>query len=262
MLRPVAAVLVAVLALSACGDDTVRIGFRPREGTQYTYRVEVESTTVTLVEGRAPVRQHDRFVLRAVHDVLAVGDGSSRVRVRLRAGDGASRQYVVRLDRAGQLAEVQSIEGLPARALGSLGLTEIFPAAAGAPPDRPLGPGDRWPVDAPVELPGQSATRLRGSGRLASLGVVGGREVGTVENRLVLTVRGTSALTTGRFRLDGRQTTTSTATHALADGAVEEVDAVTRGRFRLTLLPPDDTGGPPVPGTLQIEIRSRTRRLD
>jgi hypothetical protein len=253
---------LALAVLTGCRDDTVRIAFRPANGARYAYRVEVESTTVTEIEGRAPVRQHDRFLLHADHDVLTADGDTSRVEIRLRQEDGGpARVFVVQLDRAGQLIEVQRIEGLPARALGSLGLSEIFPAAAGAPPDRRLAPGDRWPVDDPVALPGQASARLRGTGRLSALGVVAGREVATVESRYALAVEGTSELDLGRFRLDGIQTTTSTATHSLADGAVEEVDAVTRGRFELTLLPPDGTEGPEVPGTLEIEIRSRTRRL-
>jgi len=264
VLRLAAVALGAALSLAVvpgCGDDTVRVAFRPEAGTRYAYEIDVEATTVTDIEGRGPVRQSDRYVLRADHDVLSADGDSSRVEVQVREPGGATRRFVVRLDRAGQLAEVQRIEGLPAQALGSLGLSEIFPAAAGAPPDRPLAPGDRWQVDDPVELPGQARTRLRGSGRLSALGVVSGREVATIENRFELAVRGVTELLTGRFRLDGRQTTTSTAAHALDDGVVQQVDAVTRGQFRLTLLPPDGTDGPPVPGTLEVEIRSKTRRL-
>jgi hypothetical protein len=36
----------------------------------------------------------------------------------------------MRFDRAAQLTAVESVEGIPAEALGSLGLSEIFPAAA------------------------------------------------------------------------------------------------------------------------------------
>jgi hypothetical protein len=259
--RLAAVLLVALVGLAGCGDDTVRIAFTPETGARYSYRVEVESTTFTEVEGTQPVRRHDEFVLQAAHHVLSADGDSSRVQVTLRDAGGNSRRFVVRLDRAGQLAEVQRIEGLPARALGSLGLSEIFPAAAGAPPDRRLAPGDRWRVDDPVELPGQAPTRLSGTGRLTALGVVEGREVATVENRFVLAVEGTSDLELGRFRLVGSQTTTSTSSHDLADGAVEEVTAVTRGRFRLMLLPPDGEDGPEVPGTLRVEVRSKTRRV-
>jgi hypothetical protein len=259
--RLTAVVLLALVGVSGCGDDTVRIAFQPPAGARYAYRVEVESTTVTAVEGTAPVRRHEKFVLRAAHHVLTADGDSSRVEVRLRDAEGVSRRFVVRLDRAGQLTEVQRIEGIPARALGSLGLTEIFPAAAGAPPDSRLSPGDRWRVDDPVELPGQAPTRLLGTGRLSALGVVEGRDVATVESQFELTVRGTSVLDQGRFRLTGTQTTTSTSSHGLADGAVEEVTALTTGRFRLMLLPPAGEDGPEVPGTLRIEVRSKTRRV-
>jgi hypothetical protein len=183
------------------------------------------------------------------------------VRVQLSGPNLGARTFVVRLDRAGQLAEVQRIEDLPAQALGSIGLTEIFPAAAGAPPAAPLSPGERWVVDEPVSLPGQPRTRLRGSGRLTELGVVDGEEVATIDSTFRLAVQGTTELEQGSFALDGSQSTTATATHRLADGAVEEVRAVTRGRYRLTLLPPAGTSGPAVPGTLTVLVRSHTIRV-
>ncbi|MDQ1375062.1 MAG: hypothetical protein QOJ09_2400, partial [Actinomycetota bacterium] len=237
---------------------TVRLSFRPRAGATYAYRVEVESVTVTAVQGAQSRRVADHFVLRADHAVLAAGTDSSRVRVRLAGPNLGARTFEVRLDRAGQLAEVQRIEDLPASALGSLGLTEIFPAAAGAPPDRPLSPGERWVVDEPVSLPGQPHTRLRGSGRLTELGVVRGEKVARVESTFRLAVRGNTQLDQGSFALDGSQSTTATATHRLVDGAVQEVRAVTRGSYRLTLLPPAGTAGPAIPGTLTIEVRSHT----
>jgi hypothetical protein len=259
--RTLAAAVAALALLAGCQPDTVRISFRPAAGAHYAYRVEIQSVTVTSVEGTAPQRVSDDFILRADHSVLAVSPASIRVRIRL-AGEGLGpRTFVVRLDRAGQLVEVQRIEGLPARALGSLGLSEIFPAAAGAPPDRRISPGERWVVDEPVVLPGQPATRLRGSGRLKTLGVIDGRKVATVESTFRLAVRGTSQLSQGNFVLDGSQSTSATSTQDLSDGSVEKVEAVTTGRYRLTLLPPTGTDGPPVPGTLTIEVRSKTTRL-
>jgi hypothetical protein len=257
-MRLLAAAIATVLLLAGCQPDTVRIAFRPRAGATYAYRVEVESVTVIAVQGRAPQRATDHFVLRADQAVLSAGAESSRVRVRLAGPNLGARTFVVRIDRAGQLAEVQRIEDLPASAFGSLGLTENFPAAAGAPPARPLSPGERWVVDEPVGLPGQARTRLRGSGRLTELGVVHGQKVARVESAFRLAVAGTTQLEQGSFALDGTQSTSATATHRVADGAVEDVRALTRGRFRLTLLPPTGTSGPAIPGTLSVEVRSHT----
>ena len=261
MVRRLALAVALLAVLAGCRPDTVNLGFHPAAGATYTYRVEVESVTVVAVDGSPSQRVEDRFELQAVHDVLAAGAESSRVEVRLSSPRIGARTFVVRLDRAGQLAEVQRIENLPARALGSIGLTEIFPAAAGAPPDAPLSPGERWVVDEPLSLPGQPRTRLRGSGRLTELGVIDGEKVATIDSTFRLAVRGTTELAQGSFALDGSQSTTATATHRLADGAVEEVRAVTRGRYRLTLLPPAGRSGPAVPGTLTVEVRSHTFRV-
>ena len=260
--RCIAALLALLSLTGACKPDTVRVAFRPAADARYRYAVEVRSEAETQIADREPRRTVDRFLLQAEHDILEAGPQSSTVEIRLERADIGTRTFVARLDRAGQLAEVERIEGLPAQVLGELGISEIFPAAAGAPPDRPLSPGDRWTIDAPVDLPGLAPGRLRGRGRLTALGVVDGREVATIESVVDLTVPQGVVDAGGRFVLGGTQSTTSTATHSLADGAVQEVRAVTRGRFDLTVLPPEGTAGPSVPGTLVVEVRSHTRRVD
>lgn len=252
--------LVGLLpALAACQDGTVQVAFRPPTGARYDYRVTVTAEVVTRIGNRPERRSTDEDVFTARHSVLATGSTGSRVEVRLEAAGEEPRTFVVRFDRAGQLAEVQRIEGIPADILGGLGLSEIFPAAAAAPPDRPLAPGDRWEIDERVDLP--SPSRLQGTGRLTTLGVVGGRKLATVESDYVLPVGRVADDGGNRVRLDGSQRTTATSTHDLRDGAVQEVRAETTGTFTLQLLPPVGTSGPIVPGTLEVRVRSVTTRL-
>lgn len=236
------------LLLGACRDGTVRVAFRPVAGAEYTYRVTVVADVVTRL-GDAPAhRDTEEDVFTARHKVLSTSRTGSTVEVRLEAEGEEARTFVVRLDRAGQLAEVQRIEGIPADVLGGLGLSEVFPAAAAAPPDRPLAPGDRWDLD---------FDRLRGNGRLTALGMVDGRKLATVESDYVLPVTKVA----DRLRFDGSQHTRATSTHDLGDGAIEEVRARTSGTFALELRPPEGTPGPVVPGTLDVEVRSVTTRL-
>ncbi|MDQ1437846.1 MAG: hypothetical protein QOK43_1475 [Acidimicrobiaceae bacterium] len=261
-MRVVAAGLAACVggvSLGACRPDGVRLAFRPRTGASYTYRVEVRAEVVTRIGDGEPRRRVDHDVLFADHAVLTGGPRSSRVQVRLRGPGQPTRTFVVALDRAAQLAEVQRIEGLPASALGTLGLSEIFPAAAGAPPDRLLAPGARWRVDEPVTLPGSSTARLSGQGRLVELGVVAGREVARVETTYRLPVDRTSDEAQGRIVLRGSQEVHARSTSGVADGAVESAETETRGVFTLSLEPRD--GGPAVPGRLELVVRSVTRRL-
>jgi hypothetical protein len=261
-------VLVASLAVASlvvatgtgCGRGTVHIAFRPPAGAHYRYQVTVTARTVTTIGQDGPQTSRDHQVLRAEQAVLSVDGEGSRVQIRLTGQDSGTRTFVVRLDRAAQLAEVQRVEGLPASVLGDLGLSEIFPAAAGAPPDRALAPGDHWAVDEPVTLPGLSPSRLRGDGRLTALGFVHGRKVATTETMFRLPIERTLDAPNARILLSGTQQTTSTATRALLDGAVQESHAVTTGRFTMTLLPPGG-GGPPVTGTLDLRVDSTTRRL-
>lgn len=241
-----------MLLTGACRDNTVRVAFRPVTGAEYTYRVTVIADVVTRLGDRPPRRTTEEDVFTARHKVLSTSRTGSTVEVRLGAEGEEQRTFVVRLDRAGQLAEVQRIEGIPADILGGLGLSEVFPAAAAAPPDRPLAPGDRWDLD---------FDRLRGRGRLTALGMVGGRKLATVESDYVLPVTQVADRGENRLRFDGSQRTRATSTHDLADGAVEEVEAETSGTFALELLPPEGTTGPVVPGTLEVEVRSVTTRL-
>lgn len=252
----------AVAALTAgCAGHTVAVAFRPAAGARYSYEVKVTSAATTRIPGEADRDTADSFVLIAHHRVLNTDASGSRVEVRLAAAGREPRTFVVRLDRAAQLTEVQRIEGLPAQVLGNLGLSEIFPAAAGAPPSRPLAPGDRWQIDEPLQLATGPPVRLRGEGRLAALGVVGGRDVATLESVIRLPVRSTVEEAGREIDLVGSQRTVMTTTHTLDDGAVETVRAVTRGRFEIVLQPPDGSNAPPVRGELDLTVRSTTRRL-
>jgi hypothetical protein len=250
---------VACIGLAACRPDTVQVAFRPRVGARFRYQVEVEKTRTIRLGSDAPQRTVDDTRLEADETVLASGPDGVRVRVELRRPGSAPRTFVVLFDRAALLTAVESVEGLPASILEPFGLSEIFPAAAGAPPPRPLAAGERWSIDDRLQLAGSSA-RLTGSGRLSSFGVVGGRNVASIHSTTRLPVTTESALQGGRLALHGVESTVSTATRELADGAVEAASSTTNGSYQVTLTPPDGQGAP-VGGTMSIQLRSRTRRL-
>lgn len=254
--------LVVVPLLGGCGESTVRISFRPAAGQRYSYRITVQATTVTTVADEPPRRTRTDTVFLAEQRVLAPTPSGGRVEVRLREQGGATQTFVVRLDRAAAVAEVQSIEGLPAQVLGQLGLSEIFPAAAAAPPDRALAPGERWTIDRPVQIAQPPASRLQGSGRLVSLGRVDGFDVARVTSRYRLPVSQPVSPAENRPALAGTQTTAAEVTYAVEDGSVLSAKASTRGTFDLTLFPPPATAGSPIPGTLNIVVTSTTRRIN
>ncbi|MBV8980116.1 MAG: hypothetical protein JO086_04380, partial [Acidimicrobiia bacterium] len=132
-------------------------------------------------------------------------------------------------------------------------------AAAGAPPARPLAAGEQWTIDDHLTLAGSAPARLRGSGRLESFGVIGGRKVASIRSSTRLPVSTQSPLSGGQLALQGVESTLSNATRELADGAVEEASSTTTGNYQVTLTPGDQ--GPPVTGTLTIEVRSKTERV-
>ncbi len=266
-LRPVASVALAgALAaggLTACRPGEVRLTFRPQVGAVYRYEVEVRTTSaVDLGTGSPEVREED-VVLRAEHTVVRSGAEGVLVRVLLLQPGADDRVFDVIFDRAAQLEEVQSIEGVPDEQLGMLGISEIFPAAAGAPPDQPLAPGSSWVIDDAVQLSGVGAeTRLRGSGRLVELAMVGEEEVARLASAARLPLESVINGPNGALRLSGTQVTDYRATHDLDDGSVREATSSTVGRFDLEVGPPTGEAGSPVRGSLVVEVSSQTRLVD
>ncbi len=263
-MRRLAAVMAASIVgagLSGCSGDEVRVSFHPKVGASYSYEVRIHSVTTTRLAEGSPERSVDDVVLLADHTVLSADGGEFRVRVRLREAGAPDRTFVVRLDRAAQLAGVDAVEGLPPSVVGPDALPQILPGAPGAPPDRPLAPGERWTIDAPAGLPGGGNSRIVGTGRLVELGLLDGRKVASTRSRTRLPLSSTSALGGNAVALDGTEVTDGTATRTVADGAVERAATVTLGQFALTLAPAGDDRGTRVGGSLTIEVRSETRRL-
>ena len=256
-------VLATVVALvsAGCRDDQVTIAYQPAPGTTFTYAIHVVSSTTTVLPDRTVTRSPDVADLTARQRVLDAKDNTTRVEVTLaRVGIG-ERTFVMRFDRAAQLTAVESVEGIPAEALGSLGLSEIFPAAAGAPPDRLLRPGDRWVIDDQVQLAGMDApARLSGTGQLVQLGVVDGNDTATVSSTTTLPLTATSTTSEGVQTLTGAQATTITVVYDLADGSVRHSTAATTGHFDVMLGPPPGQAGTPIKGTLTVELHSEIRR--
>ena len=251
----------AVFALGACGSGTVEIAFQPEDGAEYGYVIDVESTTTTKVEGEDERRSANTFTLQAKHEVQSTDAQGSEVRVTLRSGGGEARELLVRLDRAAQLTEVIQVEGLPAEVLGDLGLSEIFPAAVGAPPEGPLRPGATWHVNDPVQITGSPRAELVGVGRLDALDVIDGQHVAIVRSSYRLPVRRTSDGANSTQTIEGEQTTSSRTTYDLDDGSVVSAEAESVGRFAVELRPPGSESGPGLAGSLELRVRSVTRRV-
>ncbi|MCA1657014.1 MAG: hypothetical protein LC713_04795 [Actinobacteria bacterium] len=247
--------------LTACDRDTVRVSFRPAVGASYRFEVSVHSVTTTRLASGEPERSVDDIVLHVDETVVSATGGEARVQVRLRQAGASDRTFVVRLDRAAQLAGVDAVDGLPPSVVGPDALPQILPGAPGAPPDRPLAPGERWTIDAPARLPGGGDSRLVGSGRLIELGLVDGRKVASTRALTRLPLTSTAAVRGNAVALDGTETTEGMATRDIADGAVERATTVTRGDFGLVVAPAGDDRGARVAGRLNIEVRSDTRRL-
>jgi hypothetical protein len=265
-LRRLPLLLVPVVvfgALAECGDDetTVQLGFRPPAGASYRYEIKVQSTTTTMLGDDAPERTVEEVVLESRDTVLSSGPEEVRVQVVLRRTGLPDRVFRVRFDRGAQLAGVDAVDGLPPEVLGPVGLPEFLPAAATAPPDRPLAPGETWNIDVTPTLPGAEAVRLQGTGRLVKVTSAGGRKVASIKAETRLPLSSTTRVGDSTVTLSGTETTESTAMRALDDGAVQEASSVTKGTYSLSLSPRAGVSGTPVSGTMSVEIRSQTRRL-
>ncbi|MGI8663150.1 MAG: hypothetical protein ACR2LQ_08055 [Acidimicrobiales bacterium] len=238
------------------------IAFRPPAGRTFAYSVTVATTSSAELPGTEPVTPSPPVELRSEQLVLpSARPDEIRVQVTITPPGAATRTYVARFDRAAQLTAIDRVEGIPTEALGDLGLTEVFPAAAGAPPDRGLRAGDTWDIDERVRLPdAPSAVSLTGRGKLVELGVVDGHRVATVHSSTSLPLTTTLTSTAGIQRLDGSQTTTLDASYDVTDGSVVSGTALTIGRFALVLSPPAGTRGDPLAGHLTVEVRTSIER--
>ena len=261
-MRRLAALALLPLVLVACRDHTVALAFRPDIGSTYRYEVRVHAVSTTTLEGQEPERTDEEVRLIAEHTVLNAGPDGVRVQVLVGEPGTAAQVFLLEFNRSAQLESIESTEGVPADVVGALGLTEIFPGGAGGPPDRRLAPGDAWTVDRRITLPGaQDPSRLRVSGHLAELGRAGDEDVARVDTSTEVPFRGTLATSTGVVVLEGRQHVEQRATYDLDDGAVRSVRATTTGTFDVLVQPPSGTIAESVPGTLEVRVTSRTRRL-
>lgn len=260
--RSLLALVIAVVAIpaAACSDPAVRLSYRPEVGTRSIYELRVTTSTTTKLEDQEQQKRRDSFVLRSDQRVRRVtSGGATQVAVRLTAAGQEPRDFVVRFDRAGQLATIESVEGVPSAALGNLGISELLPSAAGALPRTALRPGDRWRISQLLRIGSLPAGRLVGWGRLASLGVSKGTKLAVVDTEVALPVdRTTEVETGGTIRLEGSQRTTMHVVQRVSDGVVLQAKARSVGRYDVTLSPPVELAGPPVRGTLTVIVNSTT----
>jgi hypothetical protein len=266
--------LLVLPLLVGCRDDHVRVAFRPKVGDVFRYEVTVRSRSEVRLPGERPAVRDEKVVLQSQHTVLTAGRNGVRVQVVLADASGSVRTFVVRFDRAAQLESVESDDrvsvaqgegasGPSSSGAGVFGISEIFPAAAGAPPERRLGPGERWRVDDLISVPGSvGRAELTGEGRLEELGYVGDAAVARLATTIRLDLTSAQRTADGeRVILDGVQTTKQRAAHDLADGAVRSAESTTSGTFALEIDPPVNRLGDPVHGTLTVRVRSTTKRL-
>jgi hypothetical protein len=259
MRRIVVLPLVALaLVVSGCDDPAIRLTYRPRVGTRTVYRLNVTTSSTTELEGEPIRTRKESFVLKSDQRVRTAERGAeTQVSVRLTGRGQQPRNFVVRLDRGGQLATVETVEGVPASALGNLGISELLPSAAGALPSASIRPGDRWRISQLLRIGEARAGRLVGWGRLASLGVSDGTKQAIVDTEVALPVdRTTAGDAGGTIHLVGAVRTTMHVTQRVVDGVVLGVTARSVGRYDVTLSPPTPDGGPPITGTLKVIVSS------
>ena len=268
--RTAVVLLLLLGALAGCREDTVRLAFRPEVGAVYHYEVRVRSTSEVRLPGEAPETRTEEIVLQSEHTVLAANEDGVRVQVILGDASGSVRTFVVRFDRAAQLesVEAEDAEGsfgdTTGEDGGTLGLSEIFPAAAVAPPEGELEPGASWVIDDRVAVPGAvGLAHLTGNGRLRELGIEDDVEVAKLVTSSVLSLAAEQTSADGeRVLLRGQQATEQRASRDLGDGAVRSASSRTTGTYDLEVQPPIGQLRDPVRGTLRVTVTSKTTRLD
>ena len=257
----VPALACAAVAACAKGEAPVHVGFRPTAGAVYRYEVKVQSVTTTVLGDQPADRSTDDVTMQSTETVLSAGPGAVSVRVDLHRDGSPDRSFQVRFDRNAQLSGVDAVDGLPPDVLGTSGFPEFLPSAATAPPDKALAAGATWKIDARPALGGAAPVHLEGTGKLVKVSTDAGRKVASIKAQTSLPLSSTTKVGDATATLQGTEVTDSTASRAVADGAVQSADAVTTGTFQLVVAPMPGGPGAPVTGTMSVEIRSQTRRL-
>lgn len=257
--RVVALVAAAVFVLAACEEHTIAIRFEPEIGDEYRFRSDIATEVASTIDGETDVTRSTSR-LDATEAVVDIDDESVEVEVTVQRDSAAPRTFDVRYDRAGRLATIDLIEGVPAEALG-LDLGTDLPADVASPPSGPLEPGAIWQIDRPIERDGAETVVVTGKGTIDSLGVEDGRDVAVVVVELEVPVRSTVDTADGRVTLLGSQFSSSRTTYDLADGTARTDRTEIRGDVDVIIEPPAGIDAPPVPGSVRYEVDIETRRI-
>ena len=244
-------VLAVAALVAACRPHTVSLAGDPAVGATIRIRYEIDAEVTRSVEGQAPETTVMATQLDTEQEVLAVDGDGSLVALTLRVDGEAPRQARVRLDRAGSLAAIDEVEGLPARDLG----LPLAPASMGAPAGLPtyaVAIGDEWAIG---EDP------YRGRARLTGLGVVDGADVARVRAEVHRDIDESTVVAGQEVALTGRLRSTSTTHFDLGDGSVWRAVSHTTGTVDALVQPPGGVGVLPVPAVITYEVRVRATRM-
>ncbi len=250
---------MVVTALAGCRASTVTIAFDPAAGDRYHVESQVDTEIARSVSGTVD-RNRATSHLDATERVVSVHDHEVSIEVTVVRDGGAPRTYEASFDPTGRLSSIDLVEGVPVQALG-LDLATDLPADISSPPARPLAPGETWTIERDIPDPnGGRPFAVRGSGRLASLGVVDGDEVAVVVVQLEVPVRSVTDTEDGRVTVRGSQTVVSRTTYALSDGAARSDRTRIEGRAKVTVDPPAGIVAPPVSGSIRYSVATETHR--
>jgi hypothetical protein len=250
--RVLAAMALAAALLAGCRSDTVSLGFEPRPGATYRYRYEIDATVTRTVAGAEPVVTEVAVTISSEQQIREVTEDGVTAAVTLTTDGSTPRTSVVRLDRAGSLAAIQEVEGLPSEAAG-LPPEALLGTALGEPLPDDLSAGERWSI---------RDGAVTGEGRLDRLGVVDDHDVAVVTTDLVDAIADVVAAGGSEVTLDGELSTAASTTYDLGDGAVREGQSRTTGTVDARIAPPAGVVAAPVAAVITVELRVRTTRLD
>lgn len=258
-LRLVAVVAGIVLSLTACDDHTVAIRFDPSIGDRWDVRSSIDTEVVRTTPAERTVdRSSSRLV--ATESVVDVAGDDIALEVSVARDGAAARTYEVRFDRSGRLSAIDLVEGVPVDTLG-IDLASDLPPDVISPPDRPLEPGERWTIDRRVRVEGRDGSvRIRGTGRIDSLGVEDGRDVAVAVVEVEMPVRSVTDTASGRVTFAGSQAVTTRTAYDLADGTARREHTAIRGEIDVVVEPPEDIDAPPAPGSLHYDVVTETSR--
>jgi hypothetical protein len=258
--------LLALLASSACADDSVPLRYGLEAGRSLEYDLLLEADIEGTLEGQTRA-QDVVATFRVVQEIQEPREGGgATARMALTPGtltvDGApvepgpGQEFEVALGPDGRVTSIGEPTGEEQQELVPLGIDRLLPRLRPVLPGADVAPGDAWASE--TEFTDDAGRfSLATESRLAELGMVEGVPAALVRTTYRSPVNREEAFANAVADLVGTDVGAQEAWFAL-DGFLLRAAGDSVGTYRVTFRPPEgELGVTPVEGSLVVRLHTR-----